>query len=397
MIKLKSKLNSTSPYIVLFLTILVLLYFCFTEVPKGDEGDLYFNAFKQSFLKFPSLDLSPYWPISSFYLWGIAALEHFFPTVPSLAYLLTGRMLSLFCWIAMFMISKKMNQGEFPWAATIVLFNPYLLTYATRAHPLVPGLFLFLVYWAGIQKKRKIAFVLLPLAVNFQVFIGGSIGSFFPRFPLQKDDVIRFVGIALLAACGVILTWITWGGLFPANFYDSFLYKHEHIGGSPSFGYPVTVLLLAGVSLWFTGQKTIAEIKSNLRETRIVLIAVFMGCLLLALLPDTLLGIVSIGSRQLVAPWSRFTWIFIYGIIGLGWLRVHRDHYTLLFSLLGSGILLITLPYFYERISFFATFAPCLAWSTLQRSYPPSSKFTALLILLTLLIFSAFYQFFGAL
>lgn len=398
MTKSSTKPNYNIPYIILFSTFSILLYFCLTKTSKGDEGDLYLSSFNQAYLKFPSLDLSPYWPISSFYLWIIAALDHTFSVIPFRNSIITGRLFSLFSWVGIFIIARKMNNNNFPWAASFVLFNPYLLTYATRAHPLVPGLLIFLLYWFGIQKKQKIAFALLPLAVNFQVFIGGSVGSFFPCFPYKRKEVIRFIGIAILAASGVILTWITWGGLFPANFYNSYLYKHEHIGGTPSFGYPITVLLLAGLSLWFSGQRTFSEIKSNNFETRIILISILAGCIALALLPDKLLGIVSIGSGFYIdSPWSKFIYIGIYGIIGLGWLRVHRDHYTLFFSLLGSGILLITLPYFYERISFFATFAPCLAWSIKPSLHLNFSSRFASLILIVLLFFSVLYQLFGAL
>lgn len=395
MTKLNLKHYYTTPYIVLFLSFSTLLYFCFTTVARGDEGTVYLGAFKQAYFKFPLLDVNPYWPISSFYLWIVAALAHILPEIPQLTYIIPGRLFSLFCWGVLFVISKKINNNQFPWAATFILFNPYLLTYATRAHPLVPGLLIFLFFWIGIQKNKKAAFVLLPLAVNFQVYIGGTIGLFFPKLPLKKKDVVRFIVLVSLAISGVIITWLTWDGLFPGNFYKSDFYKYEHAPGSPSFGYPITVLLLAGLPLWFAGQRTFTEIKSNKVESRFILLTVLMGCLILAVLPDKLLGIVNIGSKQLVGSWSKFTWIFIYGVIGLGWLRVHRDHYHLLFSLLGSGILLITLPYFYERISFFATFAPCLAWSTRQSSYiASSSRFTSL-ILIIFLFFSILYQLLG--
>jgi hypothetical protein len=394
---LSRKLPDRTSYIVLFFTICTLVYFCFTVTARGDEGTLYYGAFKQAHIKFPHIDMSPFWPVSSFYLWVITAVDHILPDVPSLAHLFAGRIFSTACWVAMFMICKKINNNEFPWGAAVVLFNPYLLVYATRAHPLVPGLLLFLIFWIGILRKKNVALILFPFAVNFQVFIGGAAGLFVPQLPLKKEEIIRFLGFGALAVSGVLLTWLTWGGIYPKNFYESDLYKHEHLTGSPTFQYPIAVLFLAGLSLWFGGQRSLSEIKSKTAETRTVLVVILVGCILLAILPDKLIGTVSAGSKLLVGSWSKFVWITIYGIIGLGWLRVHRDRYTLLFSLLGSGILLITLPYFYERISFFATFAPCLAWSTLQRSRIPSSRFAPPFILTILTFFSALYQFFGAL
>lgn len=385
-------------YFILLLTLLILLYISLTLEARGDESTVYLNSFNQASSKFPLIDLSPYWAISSFYLWIVAALGYFFSTFTQLTNLESGRLFSLACWVGIFIISAKASVKKFPWASIMVLFNPYLLVYATRAHPLVPGLLLFTAFWIT-AKKNSFALILLPFAVNFQVFIAGTCGLFFPSYPFKKTEIVKFLIISVVALIGILITLITWGGLFPEKFYTSDFYKLEHVGGTPSFGYPVSVLLLSGLPLWFIGQRNFREVTFDSFQTRIVAIAVLTGCLILFFLPRGVLGIASLGTKQLLGAPNKVTWIVVYGLIGLGWLRVHRDQLSLFFALLGSGILLITLPYFYERISFFATFAPCLAWSLMpdNNSSITPNYFFYTLILIIMLSLSVFYQYFGSL
>lgn len=389
--------KETALYFILLFTLFILLYFCLTLESRGDEANLYLNSFKQASSKFPLIDLSPYWPISSFYLWIVAALKYCGSIYPQLTHLEIGRLFSLFCWFLLFFIPIKLNGNKFPWATVIVLFNPYLLVYATRSHPLVPGLLLFTLFWIVIQ-RNKAALILLAFAVNFQVFIAGTCGLFIPSYPFKKAEILKFLTISIAGVSGILITLVTWGGIFPENFYQSDLYKFEHIGATPSFGYPISVLLLSGLPLWFIGKRSFKEITSNSLQNQLVLISVLTGCIILFFLPKEIIGITSLGTKQLFGSSEKFVWITIYGLAGLGWLRVHRDHVPLFFGLLGSSILLITLPYFYERISFFASFAPCIAWTLMpdSTSNQPLHKFYPL-ILVIFLVLSILYQYCGSL
>ena len=379
------------------LTFCILLYFCFFLQSRGDESFPYLYSFRQAYSKFPGIDLSPYWPVSSFYLWLIGGLEHLTRPFLPFEFLTVGRLFSLLCWLTILILGALFNQNRYPWKIAVVLFNPYLLVYATRAHPLIPALLLFLLFWFGVKSNRKIAYLLLPFAVNFQVFIGGAIGLFIPsRWPLKRNTFFEMAGFGLLALTGVILTWLTWGGVYPKHFIESDFYRTDHLNGKPSWGYPLSVVLLSGLPLWIIGSRGLKEFSQNKLYSISVISSVLISCLLLFAGPEVL-GITELAGKFLFGDSSKVLWISTYGFLGLGWLRLDRNQASLLFGLLGSSVVLIGLPYFYERISFFATFAPCLVYAATQENNPPKNPFLLFSAILIFVIFAIIYELFGAL
>lgn len=374
-------------------TFFLLLYFSITLQPRGDEGGAYLPAFQQAYSKLPALDLSPFWAVSSFYLWIIGIIHYGFANLGLLGdYLLViGRVVSLLCWLVL--VYKHIDSGRYK--ALAVLFNPYVLIYASRAHPLLPGILLFYIFWELTRSNKRIGLLFLLFAVNFQVFIGGAIGLFMPTFPLVKREVVRVLIFGVVAILGVLITWLTWGGIYPVNFVNHYFFQHNHVNGKPSFGYLCTVFMLAGTTLWIGGNRTVRDMKEYRTYSQAVIVFMILAATALYFIAD-IVAIAREGSQLMLGKNEQIGWVVLYGLLGLGWLRVHRDQYPLFFGLLGAAVLLVTLPYLYERISIFATIAPCLAWCSLSEKEDQQDP----LLITTCCLFvvsSVAYQLYGSL
>lgn len=377
-------------YGILVITFFLLLYSAVTQQAKGDEGGAYLPAFDQAFSLWPALDLSPYWSISSFYLWVVAALQAVAEPWASGKILVTGRLLSLGCWLIL--VGEQARSGRYKSLA--VLFNPYVLIYSVRAHPLLPGLGLFYLFWTLVRRQKRVGLLILPFAVSFQVFIGGTVGLFMPKFPLQKNEVIRVLVIGVLALSGVLITWLTWGGMYPPKFASHVFFQEYHVHGKPSFGYLGTVFMVAGGLFWVIGNRTVEDIKQH-RTYSLIVVGLLILAAVLLYKTATIVGIARQLSQAALAN-GQLGWVISYLLLGLGWLRLHRDHYPLFFGLLGAAVLLVTLPYLYERISVFATIAPCLAWCSLQQS-EKQQKGLVLTICCVFVLLFIMYQRYGSL
>ncbi|AQG78112.1 hypothetical protein AWR27_01335 [Spirosoma montaniterrae] len=379
-------------YALVILATCLSLYLALTCQPKGDEGGLYLPAFEQAFDKWPAIDMSPYWPISSVYLWIIALLQALTGDSFGTQFIRIGRIVSLLCWMAV--VVDLLRTGRYQ--GFIVLFNPYVLIYAIRAHPFVPSILLFYLFW-NLSRRNKVAgLFFLPFAVNFQVFMAGVVGLFMPPWPLHPTPVMRAFGLGLLVIVGVGLTFLTWGGIYPINFTKHHFYNHYQKTGSPTFAYVISVLLLAGMVFWVVGERSVAQIRHHAGYSLAVVGGVLLGSLFLFFTTD-IIGIareVSVGVMGRAHPYG---WVGAYGLLGLGWLRLHRDHYMVFFGLLVSALTLVSLHYFYERLSVFAFVAPCLAWCL--AGVAPGRRHSWLLPLICsiFLVCSILYQRYGSL
>jgi len=338
-------------YALVALVFILLVYIAMTLIPRGDESGLYLPAFKQAFATWPRLDLSPYWPVSSFYLWIVASIQTLAGNQPTL--IQTGRLLSLVCWIVV--VLRLLATGYR--TGLLVLFNPYVLIYAIRAHPFVPSILLFYGFWTLTRRNQRMGWLLLPWAVNFQVFMAGAVGLFTPEWPLRRGEMLRALLVGLLVVVGVLLTFLTWGGIYPENFTKHHFYRTFQEHGNPTFSYIWSVPMLAGLVFWVAGCRTVTQMKENARYSLVVLVVTAMGGLFLALSTD-MTGITHDVMRRAGQP----GWVGLYCLAGLGWLRLHRSHYLVFCGLLASGLTLVSLHYFYERLTVFALIAPCLAW-----------------------------------
>ncbi|MBD2755314.1 hypothetical protein [Spirosoma validum] len=380
-------------YGLITVTFFILLYFSITLLARGDEGGAYLPTFQQAYEKWPALDMSPYWAVSSFYLWIIDGILYGLASLGLLGdyLLLIGRVFSLLCWLIL--VCTHATSGKYK--AMAILFNPYVLIYASRAHPLLPAILLFYLFWILIRQNKKIGLLFLLFAVNFQVFTGGAIGLFMPKFPLVRKEVLRVIGFGIVAISGVLITWYTWGGVYPVKFINHTFFQHQHVNGKPSFGYPFTVFMLAGSTIWLAGNRTINEIKQHQAYSWAVIAFMIIAAIALYFMAN-IVAIAREASQVILGNHYQIGWILLYTLIGLGWLRVHRDHYPLIFGLLGSAILLITLPYLYERISIFATIAPCLIWCGLSKNEDQQHRL--LLPVCSLFVMGAIlYQMYGSL
>jgi hypothetical protein len=104
----------------------------------------------------------------------------------------------------------------------------------------------------------------------------------------------------------------------------------------------------------------------NSRDNYWILFFLFISIILL-FLSDPVIGLIqSLQNRILGNSYSILTNL-IYLFLGFGWLRINENKTVLICSVLMSGIILSTLPYFYERIGVFSMIAPMIVWVSLKK------------------------------
>lgn len=378
-------------------SICVLAYFVATNQSKGDEADWYLKSLQQSYKLFPQLDFSPYWTVSSFYLWIIATFHTFLTNFTDISILTSGRIFSLLSWVFLLLFALKHYPTRFT-KVLLIIFNPYFLVYATRAHPLVPSILMVLLFWYFLQKKSKLSGLFLVFAVNFQVFTGGITGMFLPDAVINftKSNIVKLITLVFIAICGVLITWLTWGGIYPEQFINHSFYTKYHKYGMLTYGYLPAMFMLSGATLWFIGDEPLKKTFRKKKQNGIILAFLILSGVVLYCVPD-ITGSVNNVFIEIVPNWHKPLWIITYIILGLGWCRVNESRFSLIIGVLSCAILLVVLPYFYERIAVFASLSPCLLWilrnkedNTLPQNY--SLSFGALFLL-----FAAAYEIFGAL
>jgi hypothetical protein len=386
-------------YIILLLTVSVLLYLCFKGVSRGDEAYGYLYSLEQSFAKWPMVDLSPFWTISSFYLWVVSALHWLGGRIFEGNIIITGRLFSLICWIVMIIVSLN-KKDTIRWKLLIILFNPYLLVFATRAHPLIPSILLSYLFWDYAKgSSATLRGILMLLSVNFQVYSGGATAMFLPttRGDITKPNIIQLIIYVSFAIAGVLITWLTWGGVYPVQFINHDFYSTYHVNGRPSFGYIPAILLLSGGIFYAIGERPLVSVFVKSNYNKFVIIIVLLCCIFLYF-TQSIIGTISNITEGYLGNYSKEAWVFLYGMLGIGWIKVHRDHLKLFLGLLGSGILLVALPYFYERITVFATIAPILAWCINCESRDDKVKeWRSLILCVFFLVLAVIYEQYGSL
>jgi hypothetical protein len=313
--------------------------------------------------------------------------------------ILSGRLFSIICWLLTLRL-VLLEENSVQWKLLFLIFNPLLLVFATRAHPLVPAILLIYVYWKMLGNRRiASAGLLLTFAVNFQVYTGGIAAMLFSIWDKYffKKDIKDFAIIAAFAVAGVALTWITWGGLYPQQFLSHDFYRENHLNGTPSFGYLASILLLPGGYFFIIGDRPFNQLTNTSAYNFVVVILVVVCCFFLYFTKE-IIGVTSLATNQFFGPGGKVIYIALYGLVGLGWLRVHRDHFFLLFGLLGAGVLLVLLPYFYERITIFASFAPCLGWCLKSTQNEGTTHQVRSLVFCSLfVVLAVIYEFYGSL
>jgi hypothetical protein len=397
---LKKKLSFDKQYCLLIVIALItLFYFALTVAPRGDEGVPYLKAFNQAYGVWPSLDTSPAWSLSSQYLWAASGVHHIFQLLLHTDIITSGRLFSLICWAALaFLLFKE--EKSVRWKATLILFNPYLLIYVTRAHPLMPALFLIYLFWEGVRNKKKPWGIWILFAVTFQVFTGGVAAMLLPG--KIKDISWEKLWLPILggffAIAGVLLTWIAWGGMYPEAFATHEFFKINHENGTLSFGYISLAFMITGGVMWIIGDRPFKYAIEFKNEVLLISFLILLAVAVLYFGKETI-GIVDtwLGYIMPEKP-ARLTHSALFALMGLGWLRVKRDRFLLLAGVFGCAILMTALPYLYERIAAFGTLAPSLIWVLLGqgRREPVSVGWIALLCL-TFLCFAGVYEVLGVL
>ncbi len=370
---------------LLFFSLIVLLYFSFTVETRGDEGLYYQGAFAQAYARWPGLDWSPTWSLSSQYLWILSSAHAVFGSLFSTDMITSGRLLSVICWTVLAFLLLKEEKGV-RWKALLVLFNPYLLVYVTRAHPLVPAILLVYLFWKGIQHHNRIWGLYLLVAVMFQVFTGGVAAMLLPASlkNIRWNSLRRPVLAGVFAVCGVLLTWLGWGGMYPEAFVNHSFFQEYHVNGTPSLGYVPMAFMVTGGAMWMAGDRPVCEMFSQ-KIGWFSLLLVIGAVILYFGKPVT--GIVNtFSSGFLPDPYAKGALTLFFAFMGVGWLRVKRDRFMLCAGVLGCAVLMAVLPYLYERIAFFGCLAPSLLWILSGKG----EKADTLLITLACLVFLCF-------
>ena len=374
----------------------ILTYFIFSREIRGDE-EVYFEAFTHATKSWPMLDTSPLWSISSVYLWVISSftviLNHSFNEIT------IGRLLSLICWVFLLFVSNK-NYQSARWGLFFLFFNPYVLIYSTRAHPLLPSLVLVWFFWKFINERKPVWGLFLLFAVNFQVFMGGVTAMLLPESfkNLNWEKIKLSFWAGVVSVFGVLVTWATWGGIYPQAFVNHEFFKIHHANGTASLGYIPLMFLLTGGMMWLLGKKSFNEkIVWNLNSW---LITGFLVLSLFVLITGReITGLLYYGLNSVLPPlFSKIILILTLLFLGLGWFKIHRDFNFLLWGIIGSGILLTVLPYLYERIATFGILAPIMLWLLKVKFEEEKYNQNLFLVISAFsLVFAIFYEKFGAL
>jgi hypothetical protein len=398
---LTKKILFDKSYLFLIITAFcILLYFSLAIAPRGDEGDPYLKAFNQAYINWPRLDTSPAWSLSSPYLWLVAGFHTLLQSICNLDIITSGRILSLTSWSALALVFLR-EEKVIRWKASIVLFNPYLLIYATRAHPLAPALLMIYFFWKGVQNKSRLWGVFILIAVTFQVFTGGVAAMLLPDSVknINYKSLSRAILGGLFALGGVFFTWLTWGGgMYPEAFENHQFFEIHHKNGTLSFGYISLAYMITGGIMWIIGDKKLSELFTDRNQTSLIVILLSLSALVLYYGKQTTGVVDTLLAGLFPLKIAKFAHVFVFTVLGMGWLRISRDWVLLTFGVLGSAILMATLPYLYERIAFFGVLSPILIWVLLGHGKTETVyKERIALFCILFACLASIYQIFGVL
>ena len=366
------------------------IYLVFFQHLRGDEVVVYRCAFEQALQKFPALDTQPCWHISPYYLWVVSGLAY----VSSVPAVTMARLVPAACflvgvYVGVLRPTKTPNLNLF-----LIWLNPYVLVYASRAHPFVPSLLVSFFAFQLLLKKLSSGFLLLAVQVSLQVFTAGVAGWFVPKpTEIKRPQVVFCALLAAAALVGLLATWLAWGGVYPASFLKSTFYAENHPNGTPSWGYLASVPMFAGFYLHLIGTRQWNSLPKATVKAYLILMGV--GFVLLTI-DDTIWGLISIKSAALGLN-GRWISLFVLLVGGLGFFKIERDVYPLFMSLMAAAVLMVTLPFFYERLSIFAMVVPLLSWASLAKPTEQVGKLKFVIAAVFSIISQLLYAKYGAL
>jgi len=367
------------------LSSLYLLAVIATTAGKGDEVLYYLDTFQHAISVWPLIDLDPLWTVSPIYLWVVALIDQIFGDP-----IMSGRILSFLSFNAILSLQYFSAQKEkINWGYVIVLFHPFILVYACRAHPLLPTILFFVLFIKGMHKSRAY-YLLLLMAVNFQVYVAGFVGGLLPVKDHKEWSKIReFFLIGTAAALGIVLIWVLWGGFYPEHFLETTFYKEVHVGGTISLGYIPLVFIFTGIYVLILGGENKYGVTAILFPLLLLLVFWLLG--------EEPTGMFSNFVSKLASKLSVNKDILYYLVLFLfafGWVRLNKGAVTMLLGLLGAAILLVPLPYLFERIAIFSSLSPLIYWSYTENSAKNwNLKFVIPVILISLLASAGYFRF----
>lgn len=353
MLFLKRILNDSDLHIYyLGLIIFYLSYFTFFRQSIGDESDVYYRSLLRANFLFPKLDLDPIWTISTPYTWLIVAFYKLFTFFDSVSIIISGRLISsIFYLLSLILLIKDKTKH---WLYLMVLSNPYVLIYATRAHPYILGLFFLIIFVkCELSRKYKFHFLFIPLAVNFQVYFANILGFLLRDFSVNSPirNINRYFIYLVLILLGFLLTYLTWGSFEPSKFQASDFYKEFHSNAKLTFGYFPLIFSIIGLYGFFFNS-LILKLKS--KWNLLIAILIFIS-LLIFIIEQPVIGLIQSVQLKLIGKSDKVWLSFVYIIFTFGWFRINQYRFFLLISVLFTGIILCALPYLYERIAVFSS------------------------------------------
>ncbi len=336
------------------------------------------------------IDNDPIWPISCLYTWFVASVHlltfKVFPLV------VVGRFLSSCFYILA--IWKLLKDAPNKYISLLVISNPYVLIYATRAHPYTIGLCCLVFFIQhDFRSKTKFHYLLLTIAVNFQIFFASIVCVVFKNFSIKTAFLERKSFFLYLTSIvlGVLITYLLWGNLLPSKFTSTPFYKENYLPGKLTLGYfPLIYLLTGGYGYFFSNEKI--TLKSNVFTLSLLIISFVWLCF-----SGPITGLNQSVQVRFLGETNKYFSLIIYLFLGIGWFRIIKNKHILWMSVLFSSLILSSLPYFYERIAAFAIIAPLLSWIRLNGHINFNNPWLIKLTCFTSLIISVIYNFWGAL
>ncbi len=345
----------------LILFVLALVVVAFNTPPKGDEKRGYIEPFTRAVEVWPRLNTTEvHHGLSPLYLWVTGGLGRL-PGGP----IPWARIVSLLCFVPIVLtcLYTKEANGRL---ALLALFNPFVVFYAVRGHPIMPAMLFLWLGWLNARRRPALGYAGILAAAHLQIYLGAA--ALFWAFAFgesRKEKITIFCRAAMWALLGICLNWWLIGGIYSESFYRSLQYQREHLYGSPSLGLLLLAPVCWGGTCWLLGCRAKTSIP-------MLLLGLAAGAIAALLLHATR---IPTGTIQAITDRFGSAGPLLWGLtvlaLAAGLARWPRSFWQLAVGSLPAVLFFSSLPFLYERLVWFACYAPAVLWAGLQ---PPEAE-----------------------
>lgn len=357
---------------------------CLMQPPRGDEARYYRMPLTASAEAWPELQfehlhhgLSPLW------LWMIGGLAQ----LPG-SEIIWGRLLSWGCFGGCLCLLRRS-----PWAI-LLLLHPFIVIYACRAHPFMPGLFCFLGALCLPYSRWPVGAALFAGAAHLQ----GNLAALAPLFGFREqglplsERIRRSLWACTAAFAGIIGGWMMVGGMIAPNFYHSGIYQERWLRAShETWPYPLLAMAFTGGLLWLVN----FSLRKKQFRLGILRLAV-VGAALLAYAPLPWGPMAS--AVNLTSELKKALWFLIMAGLLAGWLRAIPSPWLLVAGAVSGGVFFSLLPFYFERLAWWVALQAAFLWVLAEEDQMPGlSRERKCLLISAGVLCSVLYFLFGSL